>query len=279
MLRRRAICIMLCFLAIMLLCTTAVLAYVSHHLAIDSEAFIVDPGVTNAPPPSSHSTSPSPERIPRIIHQTWKSEELPDTWANLSQGCRDMMPDYEYTLWTDASARKFIAEQYPWFLDTYDTYSYPIQRADAIRYFVLHHFGGIYMDLDMGCLRRLDPLLVHSLILAETVPVGVSNDLIFAERRHPFMDRVIRHLTAFDHHWLLHYPTVMFSTGPMFLSAQYATYISAHAETPGMLRHEVSILPRALYGKNTDLGEAPDAFFSHFYGSSWHASDAAFVGF
>lgn len=71
----------------------------------------------------------------------------------------------EYMLWTDASSREFIAEQYPWFLDTFDSYPYPIQRADAIRYFILHYYGGVYLDLDIGCLRRLDPLLVYPVIL------------------------------------------------------------------------------------------------------------------
>lgn len=51
-------------------------------------------------------------------------------------------------LWTDAKSREFIATEYPWFLATFDNYSQPIQRADAIRYFVLNHFGGIYIDLD-----------------------------------------------------------------------------------------------------------------------------------
>jgi len=51
-------------------------------------------------------------------------------------------------LWTDVKSREFIATEYPWFLTTFDNYSQPIQRADAIRYFVLAHFGGIYIDLD-----------------------------------------------------------------------------------------------------------------------------------
>ena len=51
-------------------------------------------------------------------------------------------------LWTDDKSRELIATEYPWFLDTFDNYSQPIQRADAIRYFVLAHFGGIYIDLD-----------------------------------------------------------------------------------------------------------------------------------
>jgi inositol phosphorylceramide mannosyltransferase catalytic subunit len=33
-------------------------------------------------------------------------------------------------------------------LETFDGYQFPIQRADAIRYFVLAYYGGIYIDLD-----------------------------------------------------------------------------------------------------------------------------------
>jgi hypothetical protein len=178
-------------------------------------------------------------------------------------------------LWTDASSREFIAGHYPWFLDTFDNYTYPIQRADAIRYFVLHHYGGIYLDLDIGCLRPLDPLLIYPVILPKTIPVGVSNDLMFAEKGHPFLAQTIGNLKLFDHSWILNYPTVMFSTGPMFISAQYGLYSATHASA----RDAIRILPKSLYGKNANEGEAPHSFFSHFYGSSWHADDAAFIGF
>lgn len=43
---------------------------------------------------------------------------------------------------------RLTIRRYPWFLETFDGYEFPIQRADAIRYFVLAHFGGIYIDLD-----------------------------------------------------------------------------------------------------------------------------------
>ena len=181
-----------------------------------------------------------------------------------------------YMLWTDASSRAFIADNYSWFLDTFDNYAYPIQRADAIRYFVLYHYGGIYIDLDIGCLRPMDPLLVYPVILPKTIPVGVSNDLIFAEQHHPLLEQAIHNLINFDHSWVLNYPTVMFSTGPMFLSAQYGLYTAAH---PNTAFHDIRILPKSLYGKNAKEDEAPHSFFSHFYGSSWHADDAAFIGF
>jgi hypothetical protein len=182
-------------------------------------------------------------------------------------------------LWTDASSREFIAQHYRWFLDTFDSYPYPIQRADAIRYFVLHYYGGVYIDLDIGCLRRLDPLLIFPVILPRTIPVGVSNDLMFAEKEHPFMAQTIHNLIRFDHNWILNYPTVMFSTGPMFLSAQYGLYTSSQPLAPDSPGGEVRILPKSLYGKNAKPEEAPHSFFSHFYGSSWHSDDAAFIGF
>jgi hypothetical protein len=33
-------------------------------------------------------------------------------------------------------------------LKTYDGYRFPVQRVDAVRYFLLLHYGGIYLDLD-----------------------------------------------------------------------------------------------------------------------------------
>lgn len=182
-------------------------------------------------------------------------------------------------LWTDASSREFIANEYPWFLDTFDGYTYPIQRADAIRYFVLYHFGGVYIDLDIGCTKRLDPLLPYNIILPRTKPVGVSNDLMFAEKKHPFMAQTIHNLISWDYSWVLNYPTVMFSTGPMFLSFQYGIWNAGNPPTAEYPGGEVRILPKSLYGKNALPEDVPNSFFTHYYGSSWHADDAAFIGF
>lgn len=51
-------------------------------------------------------------------------------------------------LWTEKTSRDFIEANYAWFLRTYDGYRYPVQRVDAVRYFLLLHYGGIYLDLD-----------------------------------------------------------------------------------------------------------------------------------
>lgn len=79
--------------------------------------------------------------VPKIIHQTWKTNVLPDRWQPVRASCAALHPDWEYMLWTDASGRELIESHYAWFLDTFDGYRYPIQRADAVRYFVLHRCG------------------------------------------------------------------------------------------------------------------------------------------
>jgi mannosyltransferase OCH1-like enzyme len=253
----------------------------------------IDPNDPVARPQPWRDNTPKPwdaanpaEKIPRIIHQTWKDQHLPPRWQAIRDECEKMHPDYEYMLWTDASSRSFIEQHYNWFLPVFDAYPYPIQRADAIRYFVLHHYGGIYMDLDIGCLRRFDPLLRFEVILPKTIPVGVSNDVMLAAKAHPFMDQLIHNLVNFNHQYLTNYPTVMFSTGPMFVSASYGLYVDVHGpafpstpKQPDAGFKGVRVLPKSLYGKNVKPIDAPDAFFSHFYGSSWHANDAGFLIF
>ncbi|KAB5596256.1 glycosyltransferase C17G8.11c [Ceratobasidium theobromae] len=272
---RRALIAALGVLGLVLVGTVVVLSSVSIFLAVPKSTFVFENHVPVDAWTGNATDAPTTERIPRIIHQTWKTDVLPERWQSVSKTCRDLMPDYEYMLWTDQASDDFIAEHYPWFLATFRGYTYPIQRADTIRYFVLHHYGGVYLDLDVGCRRRLDPLLTYPVVLPKTIPVGVSNDLMFAEKEHPFMIQTIHALMTFDINYVINYPTVMFSTGPMFLSAQLSLFASRHPD----LANQVRVLSKPLYGKNAKPEEAPHAFFSHYYGSSWHADDAGFITF
>lgn len=55
-------------------------------------------------------------------------------------------------VWNMKTSRAFIEDEFPGFLETYDGYKFPIQRVDVLRYFLLRHYGGIYLDMDnVGC--------------------------------------------------------------------------------------------------------------------------------
>lgn len=62
-------------------------------------------------------------------------------------------PDWEFKLWTDDDNLKLISEYYPELLELYNSYDANIKRIDMIRFLYLHKFGGVYMDLDITCLK------------------------------------------------------------------------------------------------------------------------------
>jgi inositol phosphorylceramide mannosyltransferase catalytic subunit len=93
------------------------------------------------------------------ILQTWKSKsQIPANFQHWSETIRELNPEFVYYFWDDADNRTFIEANYPWFLKTYDAYPAEIYRVDAIRYFWLYHFGGVYIDMDSECLRPLERL-------------------------------------------------------------------------------------------------------------------------
>jgi hypothetical protein len=97
--------------------------------------------------------------IPKILHFTWKTEEVPGVMADYLRRWRALHPGWEVRLWTDATMRDFVGAAYPDFLAAYDAYPRPIQRADCFRYLVLNALGGVYSDLDVEPFRAIDELI------------------------------------------------------------------------------------------------------------------------
>ena len=55
----------------------------------------------------------------------------------------------EYRFWKDDELASFVRENYPDFYKCcYSKYPKNIQRFDSARYLILHHYGGLYADLD-----------------------------------------------------------------------------------------------------------------------------------
>ena len=116
--------------------------------------------------------------IPRIIHQSWRVEQVPDRWLAFQQSWRKYHPDHEYRFWTDDANRAFVAQTFPELLPVYDGYRHPISRADLARYLVVCHFGGIYADLDCEALKPLDDLIAgHEIIFGLEPPSHVNPEL------------------------------------------------------------------------------------------------------
>lgn len=175
----------------------------------------------------SSSFSSSLLNIPTTIHFVWfknlyetheRGSDIPSVGTNSPDRCRLTNPGFTIHIWNATNARELLQTNYAWFLPTYDGYKYPIQRVDAFKYFVLWHYGGVYMDLDVSCRRPLQPLLEFPAWFPRAHPVGVGNDLMAARPQHPVMGKILQELIPHDLNLLFPYITVFWSTGPQFTS-------------------------------------------------------------
>lgn len=90
--------------------------------------------------------------IPKIIHQLWigpkpMPSKFMDTW-------RDKHPGYEYIRWTEAEILK-RGIQFECQRDI-DRMSEINGKADIIRWEILYHYGGIFLDADSICIEPFD---------------------------------------------------------------------------------------------------------------------------
>lgn len=184
---------------------------------------------------TAYHSGQSVRPIPKIIHQTWKNDKLPGAFQNWSKSWQECLPGWEYRLHTDEDNRNFIKEHFPEFLSTYDGYGKNIQRVDAVRYAYLAIDGGLYVDMDIECLKDPNVLfskdenglwgntdltlaceddMIHS-CLAEG---QVSNAFMFAgsQAGKDFFKGVIQKLPSYKNS-----TTVLYSTGPEFLTEAY----------------------------------------------------------
>jgi len=76
-------------------------------------------------------------KIPLIVHQMWKNNNIPKHWKKPQQSwiheisAVNKSREAVYMFWNNRKLHTFINESFPWFYETFRSYRYNIQRADA----------------------------------------------------------------------------------------------------------------------------------------------------
>ena len=165
--------------------------------------------------------------IPKIIHQTWRTSEVPPAWRYHVNTWKWHHPDWEYRFWTDEEGLKFIKEYFPNLLAKYIGFPYAIQRADLLRYALLYHYGGLYADIDYECLRPFDMLIEdRSIILGYEPEIHahdlnrknmVSNALMASSPKNKFFGEALNKVNN-DQTVVYSHVDVLVTTGPILLT-------------------------------------------------------------
>jgi Mannosyltransferase OCH1 and related enzymes len=98
--------------------------------------------------------------FPRVIHQIWfqGQDEVPKHLAENAKHVRDFYNEYDYIFWDDEKLQEMLREHPKW-LETYVKLPRLIQKVDFARYVFLYLYGGIYIDMDVIPIRRIDNVL------------------------------------------------------------------------------------------------------------------------
>lgn len=98
-------------------------------------------------------------RIPKIIHQTYKTSTVPVRVRPLIKSWHNKNPNWTYRFYTDEDCLSFVQKEFPEYLEAYKSLPKPVERSDFFRYMVLLRFGGVYADLDTECRRSFDEFI------------------------------------------------------------------------------------------------------------------------
>lgn len=139
-----------------------------------------------------------------------------------------------------------------------------IQRSNVLRYLLLDHFGGMYLDLDINCHTPLDFLRTESFISPPANPTGVNNAFLVSSKGNPFWSHLIKNLPRYNLNWYTPYLTNMFSTGCHFFSTMHRTFPDQSSLKILDASHKLN-------------GHVTTPLFEHLGASSWHKGDAKLI--
>jgi len=146
-------------------------------------------------------------KIPRIIHQTYKNFDLPKSLSDNIKYIKELNPTFEYRFYDDDDCISFIRENYD--SETLELYlsinnKYGQARADFFRYLLMYKVGGVYLDIKSGMDRPLDDIILPNdeYILthwdrndwADEIGYALGefqNWHIICVPNHPFLEKVI----------------------------------------------------------------------------------------
>jgi hypothetical protein len=100
--------------------------------------------------------------IPKIIHQTFQSRNLPAEFQKNIDQLKALNSKWEHRLYDDNDIKQFISDVYGLGILAYFNRinpKYGAAKADLFRYLLLYKYGGVYLDIKSTFTKPIDQVL------------------------------------------------------------------------------------------------------------------------
>ena len=212
--------------------------------------------------------------IPKILHQVFLGFDTPNIsdipiYSKCQKQTKKCLKclKWKYKLWTNQDCENLVENVYPEFIDLWnDDFTQPIMKADFIRYLILHHEGGIYLDLDMYPIKNFDSLLDKSEIFTtwhDDTRKLPYNALLGSRKNNPLFMEIANH------------SKISFYEKSKTLPSSWKGRLVFHSTGHYMLKRVLkrhNIIPDDLlriYKKGYTI-EGDNPFFADFNASIWY---------
>ena len=172
--------------------------------------------------------------IPKIIHQTYKNHNVPETYKICQTEIKRLHPDFEYRFYTDEDMDRLMKTEFSEYYDKFNELPRMIMKIDMFRYFLMYKYGGLYTDMDYLMFKSFD-LLNEKVVIPcnredeNGEPICLGNCIFASEPNHPYWKSLMDTLFTIDR-TKLDYNTDksidgnVLGTGPMFVFAMWKKY-------------------------------------------------------
>jgi inositol phosphorylceramide mannosyltransferase catalytic subunit len=210
-------------------------------------------------------------RIPKIIHQIWIGDAVPDEFLAFQLSWQRVHPDWEYHLWTQHDIPTMPLQN----RTLIEQAKNPAEKADLFRYEILYQYGGVYVDMDFECLQPLDPLnyLYDFYVGLQPLDSGLVQlgiGLIGATPGHPILRRALAGLNE-NYKSVDCKAGVTVKSGPVYLTKIFMQMASADGmrdiALPAHYFYPLGCMQRAC---NADMCRLQGSFGIHHWAKSWN---------
>lgn len=154
--------------------------------------------------------------IPKIIHQIWIGPKtIPKYCLDHMETWKRIHPDYQYMLWTNENLPELPPKAKAQF-DRYGRMEKWAFQCDILRFYILNIYGGVYVDVDYECFKKIDPLLEKQMffVLRGLNIHWVPNSIFGSEPNNPLLNYILDNLVDEPYH------------GPVFLGREIKRYLN-----------------------------------------------------
>jgi len=220
--------------------------------------------------------------IPKTIHQIfwdYSGEGKPLTEFDVFHKCHTKALafckeyGFDHVMWRYEDCENLLKDHYPKYLEMWQNFPQPVMKGDFIRYIILYHHGGIYMDMDMYPVKDFTALLSNKELFTtwhddkRKLPYYA---LMLSEKNNPLFKEIAEHSEE-SYYEKIKLPIYEKWTGRLVFQT------TGHFMIKRVIK-KYNIIPGdyvRVYTKNNRVVEGDDVYWEDFNASVWYKPNKA----